>query len=156
MLIFAIFFFFFFSRSLSETSLAFKFGPTDPLWATTFNEFLVGISKLMPKWSSRTHVALGSDFVYRMDNKIRVGVIGDWGTGNQQSVELAVQMVRKLNPSKFIHLGDIYYSCTRDEIQEYFTAPLVKAFGATSARDLKGIVYNLPGNHGMNGGFFSS
>ncbi len=32
-------------------------------------------------------------------------------------------------------------------MRNYFTAPLVKAFKKTSARELQGIVYNLPGNH---------
>ncbi len=139
-------------KLIAATDLGFRFGPVDPGWASAFHEYIHGVAKLLPMWKSRTHVALRETFYYPMSDKVRIGVIGDWGTGNSQSIALCEQMVRKLNPSKFIHLGDIYYAGTAEELRDYFTAPLVKAFGKITARDLQGIVYNLPGNHDYYGG----
>lgn len=39
-------------------------------------------------------------------------------------------------------------------MRNYFTSPLVKAFKKTTARELQGIVYNLPGNHDYCNLFF--
>jgi hypothetical protein len=137
---------------LVDTDLAFKFGPTDPGWATAFSEYLKGVKILVPNWIRRNHESTGRSYAYKMNEKETVGIIGDWGTGNSQSVHLANKMVRYLNPTRFIHLGDIYYAGTREELKEYFVEPCLEAFKKRYPSELKGIVWNLPGNHDYYGG----
>src|SRR5581483_7585280 len=62
-----------------------------------------------------------SDFVIegKLAANARIGIIGDWGTGQQDARAVLQQMARK-KPQVAIHLGDIYYSATQFEIDNYF------------------------------------
>ena len=51
--------------------------------------------------------------------KARVAIVGDWGTGQQDAKALLAAIARK-NPDVVIHLGDIYYSGTQFEMDNYF------------------------------------
>lgn len=48
-----------------------------------------------------------------------LAMVGDWGTGLPSSLEIARHMTA-LNPSITIHLGDVYYSGTKQEVETRF------------------------------------
>jgi Calcineurin-like phosphoesterase len=65
-----------------------------------------------------------SDFRYRMVDKegpIRVALIADWGGGNNHAQAVASQ-IKNLDPAPdhVIHLGDVYYAGTHDEVNRRF------------------------------------
>lgn len=49
----------------------------------------------------------------------RIAIIGDWGTGQPDAQNILKQIARK-SPDCVIHLGDVYYSGTDFEMQNYF------------------------------------
>lgn len=57
----------------------------------------------------------------RIPNRARIALLGDWGTGRYGAVTCANTIAAK-RPAYdvLIHLGDVYYSGTRDEIQRRF------------------------------------
>ena len=76
------------------------------------------------------------------DGLLRVGVLGDWGTGEPEALAVLDQLMRQA-PDLIIHVGDIYYSGTEDECQSNFLIPLNAA-----RRQYKAIpIYTMPGNH---------
>jgi predicted phosphodiesterase len=80
------------------------------------------------------------------DNKARIAIVGDWGTGQDPAKKVLAQIVRK-QPDVVIHLGDIYYSCTDFEMQQYFYNIW------SSMLDLsKTPTFTLSGNHDMFAG----
>ena len=96
-----------------------KMGVCDPDWADTaikYGEFLLSKRKIPYRVYRNV-----SDFV--IDGKLpanaRVAVVGDWGTGQQPAITVLQQIARK-NPDVVIHMGDVYYSGTDFEMQNYF------------------------------------
>ncbi|HEX4750081.1 MAG TPA: metallophosphoesterase [Bryobacteraceae bacterium] len=90
------------------------------------------------------------DFVIndKLHNKARVGIIGDWGTGQPDARAVLQQMARK-NLQIAIHLGDIYYSATQFEVDNYFW----NIWSGVLNLPASGIAsYTLSGNHDMFGG----
>jgi hypothetical protein len=51
------------------------------------------------------------------NGEIRVGLVGDWGTGTDEANAVADRMM-KLDPHFTIHLGDVYYVGSEDEMEE--------------------------------------
>jgi predicted phosphodiesterase len=88
------------------------------------------------------------DFV--IDGKLpataRIAILGDWGTG-QQDAKALLAAIRRKNPDVVIHLGDIYYSGTEFEMQNYFLNIWKAAFDIT-----KTPTFSLSGNHDMYSG----
>ena len=74
---------------------------------------------------------------------LRVGVLGDWGTGQDDALAVLDQLMQQ-KPDLIIHVGDIYYAGTYDECQTHFLEP-IKAAREKYGRYIP--VYNLPGNH---------
>jgi hypothetical protein len=61
----------------------------------------------------------GTPSILHMDNKVRIAMVGDYGTGNfgagdAPSVKIS-KFIPTLNPDYTIHLGDTYYAGTNDE-----------------------------------------
>jgi predicted phosphodiesterase len=78
----------------------------------------------------------------------RIGIIGDWGTGQSDARTVLEQMARK-KPQVAIHLGDVYYSATQFEVDNYF----YKIWADVLKLPTSGIAsYTLAGNHDMFGG----
>jgi predicted phosphodiesterase len=123
-----------------------KMGDCDPDWAETaikYAEFLAS-KKPIPY---RTHQAL-SDFVIdgKLPDKARIALVGDWGTGQQDAKTVLSQIASK-NPDVVIHMGDIYYSATDFEVQNYFYQIWQGALNLS-----KVATYTLSGNHDMFSG----
>ena len=57
---------------------------------------------------------------------LRVGIIGDWGTGQQDAIDVLNQMMLQ-KPDVIIHVGDIYYAGTPDECSTNFLGLVLDA-----------------------------
>ena len=77
------------------------------------------------------------------DGSLRVGILGDWGTGEPEAIAVLDQLMQ-LQPDLIVHLGDIYYAGTIDECRTNFLVP-IQAARAKFGR--KTPVYTIPGNH---------
>jgi hypothetical protein len=88
---------------------------------------------------------------YQLPNDAKVAIIGDWGTGLDDAIELMQNIVQQHNPTAIIHLGDVYYSGTPSECTNYF----VNALTIAGAGNIP--VFTIPGNHeyyALGYGFF--
>jgi Calcineurin-like phosphoesterase len=120
-------------------------GECDPRWAEAaakYAEFLASRGSIpYRRWNS-----IG-DFVIdgKLGSQARIAIIGDWGTGQPEAINVLQQVARK-NPDVVIHLGDIYYSGTAFEVENYF----YQIWHDTLKLDTSGIVtFSLAGNHDM-------
>lgn len=123
-----------------------KMGDCDPCWAETaikYAEFLAS-KKPIPY---RVHKNL-SDFVIegKLPENARIALVGDWGTGQQEAKTVLSQIASK-NPDVVIHMGDIYYSATDFEVQNYFYQIWQSELNLS-----KVATYTLSGNHDMFSG----
>jgi hypothetical protein len=134
-------------QEAKEIDEAFKFSNSDPGWAEAFTKWMVDAHQLKGAYEKHTHTALGQTFVYPLFEKGVAGVVGDWGTGNSQSKLLADRMVSTIHPDIFIHMGDVYYAGTGGQFTDWYTKPLLHAFGLNEPSQLKGKVWTLSGNH---------
>lgn len=82
---------------------------------------------------------------------LRVGVLGDWGTGEDEAFAVLDQLMAQ-SPDVIIHVGDVYYSGTAGEQSGHLLLPLQAARKKCNVP-----VYVLPGNHDYysgGGGFY--
>jgi len=140
-----------------------------------YYKFHYGIEKFYIDWGKRKP-AFAPDFGVikkKLPKDAKVGIIGDWATGLNDTKELLKGMLR-LDLDAVIHLGDIYYAGTPDITHEGRTYPgectvnfkniFLAAYQEISAEfQKKGKlftpppVFNLAGNHDyycMGKGFF--
>jgi 3',5'-cyclic AMP phosphodiesterase CpdA len=89
--------------------------------------------------------AESQDFVYPLPEKpsLRIGILGDWGSGDTVASYVLQQLMAQ-SPDLIIHVGDVYYAGTDDEVQKNFLSLLDQYANVP--------VYNLPGNHDMYSG----
>lgn len=73
--------------------------------------------------------------------RCRMAVFGDWGTGLYGAPKCAETIEKAGGYQVILHLGDVYYSGTKNEIQDRFIDPFPKVPGAISR--------GLNGNHEM-------
>lgn len=85
------------------------------------------------------------DVVRPMSDSCKIAIIGDWGTGDDIAVNV-LQQVDALQPDILIHLGDIYYAGTQNEVTHNF----LQICRATLGADVP--LYSLCGNHDMYSG----
>ena len=57
--------------------------------------------------------------VFAMPDPCRVALAGDWGSGTPSAYRV-MQRIREQAPDITVHLGDIYYSGTVEEVEQYF------------------------------------
>lgn len=131
---------------IDKAELTVKMGVCDPRWAEAalkYAEFLASRKAV----SYRTYSNL-SDFVIDdvLPARVRVAVVGDWGTGQDEAKEVLAQIARK-EPAIVIHLGDIYYSGTDFEVANYFYNIWSKELNLEQVR-----TFTLCGNHDMFSG----
>jgi hypothetical protein len=125
-----------------------KFSDIDPEWVDTINRYLeyFGVDGKKQAIPYIRHANM-SDFVLNtLPPNATVALIGDWGTGTDEAVNLLRQVQRK-QPDVVIHMGDIYYSGTAKENQSYFLDIFEKILDRTRIP-----VYSLTGNHDMYSG----
>lgn len=116
----------------------------DPRWSEAVEEYL----KFKEQAGTIPYVRYQNlgDFVIPIENNLKIAFIADWGTGAQDAEFLLVQVMRH-KPDILIHLGDIYYSGTMDEVQNNFYNIIQKRVDLEQTR-----IYTLAGNHDMYSG----
>src|ERR1019366_8482665 len=132
------------------------FAQCDPHWAQVLEVYAASriADKTIPY---RRHANL-SDFVIndRLPVNGTVTLIADWGTGQAAAKQVLARLAAR-NPDVVFHLGDVYYSGTQNEVQNYFyaiwqsTLGLPKiAWGGNPGDSPKGpATFHLAGNHDM-------
>jgi hypothetical protein len=123
---------------------AFDFNVCDPFWAKCVEEY------------TRFYTLHGGQIPYRpgIDNVLplnvpataKIAIFGDWATG-MANARYLLQEIKGFSPDILMHLGDIYYSGTLDEVQERFLNICTNVFGS----DLPPC-FSLAGNHDMYSG----
>ena len=86
-------------------------------------------------------------------------ILADWGTG-QPAAKALLQKVASHKPDAVIHLGDVYYSGTQAEVQNYFyniwqpTLGIPRVPWGSKLTDFSTgpATFHLPGNHDMYAG----
>jgi Calcineurin-like phosphoesterase len=122
-----------------------RFGNCDPRYVEAMNNY-VDYYKLAHKPIPYRNWSAISDYVEELPESCTIALIGDWGTG-QEPAKTVLQCVATHKPGIVIHLGDIYYSGTRYEADNYFMSLVRLVFGATMPK-----VFTLSGNHDMYSG----
>jgi calcineurin-like phosphoesterase family protein len=87
----------------------------------------------------------GVDSVHALGDRKSIAIIGDWGTGESDAINL-LRQVQKLNPDVLIHLGDVYFAGTQPEQKSNFVDVCKRVLG----NDV--LVFSLCGNHDMYSG----
>jgi hypothetical protein len=127
-----------------------KFSVCDPLWAEAlidYEEFLLEKGTIpyvnYPPDQLATFAVLDT-----LPNKptVTVALLADWGTGMEDAQALLGQIQAK-SPDVVIHLGDIYYAGTPDEVQSNFYGVYQQVFPTDPPP-----LYTLSGNHDMYSG----
>ena len=121
-----------------------QYGQCDVRWKECIDQFKTYYdsarnNKAYTPWANL------SDFVLDLPSKCRVGIIGDWGTGQDRAFAL-LRNLAKHEPDIVIHLGDIYYACTKPEA-DIFLRQINAAFANKKPR-----IFTLCGNHDMYSG----
>jgi len=85
------------------------------------------------------------DIEIKISDSVRIAIIGDWGTGERTAINL-LEAVRDQKPNLVIHLGDVYYAGTEDEMDNNFLKICRDAMGPEFP------LFSLCGNHDMYSG----
>jgi hypothetical protein len=145
--------------NLLKAQLDTPFAQCDPHWAQVLEVYAASriADKTIPY---RRHTAL-NDFVLndRLPAKATVALIADWGTGQTTAKQVLTRLAAH-NPDVAIHLGDVYYSGTQNEVHNYFYSIWQKilglpktAWGAKPSHPIqKPATFHLAGNHDMYAG----
>ncbi len=135
------------------------FGQCDPMWGEVLAVYVASRIADNPI-PYRRYTSL-QDFVIadRLPENATVVIIADWGTG-QPAAKALLAKVATHAPDVVIHLGDVYYSGTQSEVQNYFysiwqpTLGIPKVAWGSKLTDFttKPATFHLPGNHDMYAG----
>lgn len=125
----------------AELESELQYSACDPLWAKALLEF----DSQAPEVPYRHHDSV-DDFIIPIDFPAgKIAFVADWATGTK----LAKNVMRRIgeqNPDIVIHLGDVYYSGTKQEMDEHFLS-IVREHLPEHTR-----VFNLAGNHDLYAG----
>lgn len=120
-----------------------RFGNCDTGWKEAWTEFVSHYAVMRHAdvpYRSWTNL---DDHLLPLADKVRIGVIGDWGTGEKRAQRL-LESVKDHGIDMLIHLGDIYYAGTKSEADR-FRERIRSVLPATP-------VFTLCGNHDMYSG----
>lgn len=123
-----------------------KFSACDPGWLETVEKYVeFQVEKGVVPYRVYNNIDQ-----YVIDGKLaenaKVAIVGDWGTG-QDPAKAVLAQIRRKNPNVVIHLGDIYYSGTDFEVQNYFYQIWNSTLNLATTP-----TYTLSGNHDMFAG----
>jgi len=148
------------SRSLFHSGIeAITPEPRNPvmLWTKAIWAWVKNYVKVMFKRRTkfRTYPVSGSKRpgIYQMPDKCAIGLAADWGSGTISAYKVRDAMLSK-EPDITIHLGDVYFSGTDKEFQDYFLGSedwpkgKLQPGNGSSAHE----TYILNGNHEMYSG----
>jgi hypothetical protein len=127
-------------QEITET----PFDPFDPGWAKIAFEKLKALVRGKHPFIKHSSP---SSFRYNLPPNAVVALFGDWGTG-EPTAKRVMDQIRLKQPTHAIHLGDIYYSGTPNEVKERFLN--IIADHGPSPSSCK--YFSLNGNHDMYSG----
>lgn len=148
-------------QAMFETQVR-KYSTADTLgWLTCVTNYIYYLAqtggRLYNSWTNTPQKLQFSVIDYQLPNTAVVAVIGDWGTGQDDSVQLLKTILRQHQPDAIIHLGDIYYSGTpigtpsapdyRGECQTNFLDVFTAVFDDVLGQGKRIPVFTIPGNH---------
>lgn len=140
-----------------ELEAELQFSACDPLWAKALLHF-DDDNTVVPY----RHYESLSDFVLPLapavpsgleaagdtggdSERVRVVFVADWATGTDIAKNV-MRCIGEQQPDIVIHLGDVYYSGTKQEMQEHFLSIVREHLPAKTQ------VFNLAGNHDLYAG----
>ena len=135
------------------------FGQCDPKWGEVLAVYTA--SRLANTAIPYRRYTQLSDFVIdgRLPDQATVVILADWGTG-QDAAKLLLNKVAGHKPDVVIHLGDVYYSGTVHEAQNYFYSIWQETLNIPNVPwgqklmdfNTRPATFHLPGNHDMYSG----
>ncbi len=111
-----------------------------PGWAECLEQYLLYKAK-----RGQNPYRSGKNIVRTLPDSVRIGIIGDWGTGEFPAIRLLAAL-NSCRVDMLIHLGDIYYAGTETEVKHNFLQICRGILGP------KCPLYSLCGNHDMYSG----
>jgi len=102
-----------------------------------------------PRVSPFPHCANVEDTITQIADDATIAIAGDWGTGLPSSRKIAEQMLA-VKPDHTIHLGDVYYAGTPDDVRNNFLNPAGNHWPAGRSADAPSFALNS--NHEMYAG----
>jgi hypothetical protein len=142
-----------------EQQLGEKFGNCDPKWREAIESYVR--NKVAAQHIPYRPYNQITDYVLedRLPENALIALLADWGTGE----DVAKGMLKRIaarKPDVVIHLGDVYYSGTELEFQNYFYAIWQPIFGLPKLKwntkatgpASKPVTFTLSGNHDMYAG----
>lgn len=134
-----------------ELEAELQFSACDPLWAKALLHFDDDDTHVPYR-----HYESMSDFVMPLaptvsagdaasPDQVKIAFVADWATGTDVAKNL-MRCIGEQRPDVVIHLGDVYYSGTKQEMQEHFLA-IVREHLPEQTQ-----VFNLAGNHDLYAG----
>ena len=130
-----------------------KFSDKDILFlscATTYAAYAISTGKHMTynDWTVEGNNDINYGVIdWKLPNDAKVALLGDWGTGMPDAAALLKDIMVKHSPQAIIHLGDIYYSGTPSECQDYFAGVFQQVFDDVLGVGNRIPVFSIPGNH---------
>tara|TARA_B110000211_G_C14085829_1_gene556642 strand:+ start:839 stop:2368 length:1530 start_codon:yes stop_codon:yes gene_type:complete len=140
-------------KDLEDQLNSFKFG--NPKWQSMFDLYVKYYwtypmhEGQKPAYRSWQDPKFGNgDYDYgvikwKIPSDATVAIIGDIGTGTDIAAAVLLSAL-SFKPDVILHVGDVYYSGTREEFNEYFVG-LIKSVFKDQNVDIP--VFTLPGNH---------
>lgn len=107
------------------------------------------------KWHDQGAGLNFSKIAWTLPNDARVVMLGDWGTSNDDCKQLLKAIWLQEDPAAFVHLGDIYYSGSKEECDNNFYN-IFKEVAQELGKPMVP-VFTIPGNHeyySMGKGFY--
>jgi hypothetical protein len=131
-----------------------RFGPDDPDWVIDI------AGSVLDRLARGNHSFNPRPAEHEISDDARVVIVGDWGSGLPRAQEVAKVMAEEVasalaegREAHVVHLGDVYYSGTEQEVHRHVLAP---GMWPVSVEQASGGVtsWSLNGNHDMYGGGF--
>lgn len=128
------------------------YGPEDPGWVIDV------AGSMLDRLAEGNHAFNPLPAKQEIADSARVIVVGDWGTGIPRAKAVAAFMADEVaaalaqgRQAHVVHLGDVYYSGTRDEVDRHV---LAAGFWPVTGEQARGGVtsWSLNGNHDMYSG----
>src|ERR1043166_1812601 len=110
-------------------------------WLVNYVKYVLRPRRKLPRY---TRPAAQRPGVFALPDDCVIALAADWGTGTQSAQDVAKQ-IGEQHPDVTIHLGDVYYSGTAREYQDYF-------LGRDDWPKGRQATYALNGNHEMYSG----
>jgi hypothetical protein len=126
-----------------------RFSTCDPLWAEAVTEYVRYFDVDKGKIPYRPSKGPDDPAPLTLAENATVALIADWGTGTAEAKAL-LERVAAHKPDVLIHLGDVYYSGTTTENEQYLLGIVNEVFGRGADRPMP--VFNMTGNHDMYSG----